>query len=147
MKEHKITCHHRTEHIHDGYKCRCICTCFIPEEKLCNAENTGVKCKPPCNYCYGGETITASSWEERFVEVVNGLGIDKPISTKLFNFMHYEIAMKDTLKALWLQEFVGDNKRCCLCRNGGMLVDMDGIRRNCICPNGRFKVQNDKTNP
>lgn len=38
-KEHKITCHHRTEHIHDDYKCRCFCTCFIPE----NAERTGDK--------------------------------------------------------------------------------------------------------
>lgn len=39
-KEHKITCHHRTEHIHDNksMKCRCICTCFIPEKEE-NVEN------------------------------------------------------------------------------------------------------------
>lgn len=44
-------------------------------------------------------------WDERFVEVINGLGINKPISTKLFNFMHYEIAMASkTAKASQKQE-------------------------------------------
>lgn len=28
--------------------------------KVCNAENTRVKCRPPCKYCYGGEIITPS---------------------------------------------------------------------------------------
>lgn len=42
-KEHKVTCHHRTSHIHDNkdFKCRCICTCFIRDNTPRNAQRTG----------------------------------------------------------------------------------------------------------
>lgn len=45
-KEHKITCHHRTSHIHDNadFKCRCMCTCFIPAK--CNCEE--ISCQEGC---------------------------------------------------------------------------------------------------
>lgn len=38
------------------------------EEKPCNAEKNGVKCRPPCKWCYGGENMTPSLQEGRLRE-------------------------------------------------------------------------------
>lgn len=33
---------------------------FLGYGQSCDAEKNGVKCRPPCKYCYGGETIVPS---------------------------------------------------------------------------------------
>lgn len=60
QKEHKVTCHHRTSHIHDNkdFKCRCICTCFVkdPCRTLIHASE-GQYCanEKPCGVHESGE--------------------------------------------------------------------------------------------
>lgn len=49
-------CECKTDHGYD-------CPKDMPntKEEECNAETNGVKCRPPCKLCYGGEILTPSS--------------------------------------------------------------------------------------
>lgn len=89
---------------------------------------------------------TSGGWRNRFMAIGEGSVRFIALRSEVFELIEKELTLarleerENTLKQLWLDEFVGDNKRCRLCRNGGMLVDMDGMRRYCICPNGRAEL-------